>query len=327
MNITHLNLSGLFVKLDLTLIPHLRSLISLHLENILSTEDQASSSTGNVWSSLRLENIHLQDIVTDDIQLALIEYLTSFSGLRRLRLTQASRYTMSPLASDQLAIMFYERALQNHVHSLESLEIDANYEGKWCFANHCSGIIKQCACLTSLKLSIDSKDIGEEDEDTEDDDEDKDGKEDGDDGDGDGDEERSYLGRGNHNSNAFSSLLGIRANPPVFGDGDEEYSPPGRGNRNAIWLLLDICANLPVLRAVELFSASPEFTRGDTCGYTAGQHCAWMNRRIANRVKSHGPITSGHAFRVSTAWEEFELRCDELGMNVGYRRISTTKEY
>lgn len=88
------------------------------------------------------------------------------------------------------------------------------------------------------------------------------------------------------------------------------------------WLLLDICANLPVLRAVELFSASPEFTRGDTCGYTAGQHCAWMNRRIANRVKSHGPITSGHAFRVSTAWEEFELRCDELGMNVGYRRIS-----
>ncbi|EDQ98499.1 uncharacterized protein LACBIDRAFT_335910 [Laccaria bicolor S238N-H82] len=362
LNITHLNLSGLFVKLDATLIPHLRSLISLHLRNIFSTEDQASgnpgSSTENIWSSLRLENIHLQDIVTDDVQLALIEYLTSFSGLRCLRLTYASRYTKSPPTSDQLAIMFYERALQNHVRSLESLEIDAGYEGNWCFANHCSGIIKQCACLTSLKLSIDSKDIGEEDdddagedtndddEDTDDDAEDEDGNNDGDDDDGDGDEEHSYPGRGNHNAivrfqeedddnddedtddDADSEDEdGNEDGDDDDGDSDEEHSYPGRGNRNAMWLLLDICANLPVLRAVELLSASPESTRGDRCGYTAGIHLSQVNGKIANRVKSYGPITPGHAFRVSTVCEEFELRCDDLGMNVGYRRISTSREY
>ena len=196
LNITHLSLSGLFVGPD-TLIPHFRSLISVHIKNIFSPQDDQASgnpgpSSGNVWSSLRLEHKHLQEIVTDDVQLALIEYLTSFSGLRSFRLTQASRYTMTPLESDQLAIEFYGRALQNHVHSLESLEINANY-GDWSFASHCSSIIKQCACLTSLKLSINSKDIeGEKDHDDDDDDEDGDGSKDG----SDNDEQDSSPGRG-----------------------------------------------------------------------------------------------------------------------------------
>jgi hypothetical protein len=51
-------------------------------------------------------------------------------------------------------------------------------------------------------------------------------------------------------------------------------------------------------------------------------HRARMNIKIANSVKSYGTTISGHAFRISTVWDEFELRCDELGMNVGYRRIS-----
>jgi hypothetical protein len=207
LNITHLSLSGMFVGLDATLIPHLRSLISLHIENISSPQDHALGNpgpSGNVWSSLRVENIHLQEIVTDDVRLALIEYLTSFSGLRRLRLTQASWYRMTPLESDQLAIKFYGRALPNHVHSLESLEINASYEGNWSFASHCSSILKQCACLTSLKLSINSKDI-EEEKDEDDNDDDEDGN---DDGDKDGNEDRD--------------------------DDDEEDSSPGRGNRNAI---------------------------------------------------------------------------------------------
>ena len=56
-------------------------------------------------------------------------------------------------------------------------------------------------------------------------------------------------------------------------------------------------------------------------------HRARINGEIANRVKSYGPITSGHAFRIITVRDEFELRCDELGMNVGYERISRTSEY
>ena len=91
------------------------------------------------------------------------------------------------------------------------------------------------------------------------------------------------------------------------------------------WLLLDICAHLPTLKTLALCSASPEYTRGAKCGTTAAMHRAWIDSEIASKVKSYGPITSGHAFRVSTVREEFELRCDELGMNVGYRRISRTE--
>jgi hypothetical protein len=72
LNITHLRLKGLFVKLDATVLPHLRSLISLTTEGIFSPQDQVSGnqgagfSSGNVWSVLQLEKIHLQEIVTDD---------------------------------------------------------------------------------------------------------------------------------------------------------------------------------------------------------------------------------------------------------------------
>ena len=165
LKITHLTLKGLFVKLDATVLPHLRSVISLTTEGVLSPQDQVS---GNIWSVLRLEKIHLQEIVTDDVQLALIEYLASFSGLRRLKLTEAPSYGTPPQVSDELASKFYERALQDHIHSLDSLEINTNYEGNWSFANHCSSIIKKCTRLTLLKLSINSEDMAEEKDDADD---------------------------------------------------------------------------------------------------------------------------------------------------------------
>ena len=116
---------------------------------------------------MRLEKIHLQEIIRDDVQLPLFEYLTSFSGLRRLRLIEASYHTMS-LLSGQLAIKFYKRALRNHLHSLDSLDIDVFSEGNWCFASHCSGIIKECTRLTLLKLSINSEGMAEEKDDEDD---------------------------------------------------------------------------------------------------------------------------------------------------------------
>ncbi|KIK03195.1 hypothetical protein K443DRAFT_5612 [Laccaria amethystina LaAM-08-1] len=258
LNITHLSLSGLFVGLDATVIPHLRSLISLHLENIFSPRDQGPGNPGLFfWLSLQLENVHLQEIVTDDVQLALIEYLTSFSGLRRLRLTQASRFM------DGLFITM----------SIPSNPLKSTQAMKGIGASRATDIEEQ-------KYEDDN-------------DHDKDGDEDGNDDD----------------------------------DDDEKDPSTSRGNPNAIWLLLDICAILPVLRTLVLFSASPEGARGFSCGTSSAKHRGRMNIKIANSVKSYGPITSGHAFRISTAWEEFELRCDELGMNVRYRRISRITEH
>ncbi|EDR02862.1 uncharacterized protein LACBIDRAFT_332053 [Laccaria bicolor S238N-H82] len=159
LKITHLHLNGLLVKFDASALRHLRSLISLTIADM-----GPESLAQKIWSTLRSEKIHLQELVTDDVQPALVEYLTSFSGLRRLRLIWTSSYRTPLLVSNQLAIRFYEQGLDNHISFLESLQVRSSYEGKWCFGNHCSNVIKRGTRLTLLKLSINSEDIprGEE---------------------------------------------------------------------------------------------------------------------------------------------------------------------
>jgi hypothetical protein len=230
---------------------------------------------------LRLEKIHLQEIVTDDVQLALIEYITSFYGLRRLRFNHVSSYYHTlPLESDRLAIKFYERALQNHIHSLDSLEIDTTYEGYWSFASHCSDIIKKCTGLTFLELSINSDDMAEE----------KDNKDD---------------------SSASGANVIVRVPTPTS---VQSY----RSKLPVQWSLLDICGTLPALKTLKLFSASPEHSRRSKRGTVAADHLTRTNARISRNVTSYKPITSSHAFRIFVVRDEFELSHDGLGMNLGY---------
>ena len=286
LKLTHLTLKGLFVKLDATVLPHLRSLISLTTQGVFSPQDQVSGnrgagfSSGNIWWVLRLEKIHLQEIVTDDVQLALIEYLASFSGLRRLRLTEAPSYGTLPQVSDELAIKFYERALQDHVHSLDSLEINTNYEGNWSFASHWSSIIKKCTRLAFLKLSINSEDMAEEKHDKED-----------------------------SSASGDNVVVGVLTSVQSY------------AKLPAQWSLLDICAALPALKTLTLLSASPERSRGLTYGTVAPKYRTRTNAKISRSVTSYKPITSSHAFRIIIDRNEYELRRDELCMNLGYRPI------
>lgn len=170
LKITHLNLSGLSVKFDASALRHLRSLISLTIVNIFSPYDETVEYqrpeflAEKIWSILRSEEIHFQELVTDDAQPALIEYLTSFSGLRRLGLIRTSSCLTPSWVSNRLAIQFCEQGLENHISFLESLEVRSRYEGKWCFGNHCSNVIKQGTRLTLLQLSINSQDIPREEE-------------------------------------------------------------------------------------------------------------------------------------------------------------------
>ena len=73
LKITHLHLNGLLVKFDASALRHLRSLISLTIVNILSPCDETTEYEGpeiqaeKIWSTLRSEKIHLQELVTDDV--------------------------------------------------------------------------------------------------------------------------------------------------------------------------------------------------------------------------------------------------------------------
>jgi len=296
LKITHLNLSGLFVKLDASALRHLRSLISLTIMDMFSPYDETTEYQGpellaeKIWSTLRSEKIHLQELVTDEAQPALVEYLTSFSGLRRLRLTWTSSYRTPPEVYNQLAVHFYEQGLENHISFLESLEVRSSYEGKWCFGNHCSNVIKKGTRLTLFELSINSEDIprGEQ-------------------------EVRDYA----------ESLSPTRENAIVrLSIQNQSYAFKPKIQ----WSLLDICTTLPVLKSLTIRSASPEHSRGSKCGTGASMHHARVRVCIAQNLERYGPITPNHGFHVSAPRTEYAVRRDDTGANLGYRPIARIEE-
>ena len=296
LKITHLNLTGLLVKFDASALRHLRSLISLTIVDIFSTYDETAEYQGpeflaqKIWSTLRSEKIHLQELVTDNVQPALVGYLTSFSGLRRLRLIWTSSHLIPPWMSNQHAIHFYEQGLENHISFLESLQVHSSYEGKWCFGNHCSNVIKKGTRLTLLELSIDSQDIP----------------------------------RGEVEVHDYAkSLSPTRENAIVrLSIENQSYAFKPRIQ----WSLLNICANLPILKSLMIRSASPEQHRGARCGNGVNDHRARMRVWIAQNLESYGPITPNHVFHVSALGTEYAVRRDDLGANLGYRPIARIEE-
>jgi hypothetical protein len=175
--LTHLNLRSWCVRLDSkTLLPHLGMLESLTIHCNIDTRQDASleelddigrdelsertrdycSTNDEIWDILRREQIYLLEVSTDEVSQALLDYLASYSGLKKLTLNFV---TYNTSWSDALGIQFYRNVLLKHVHTLSALEISPAFEGKWCFGQHNIAIVLQCTKLVSLKMSINSDDI------------------------------------------------------------------------------------------------------------------------------------------------------------------------
>lgn len=183
LNLTNLNLRGLCIKLDAGTIPHLRSLQSISLCNIIDTrqEDLAhlddlpfreelvertgafSSSPQEIWDMFREEHICLTEIITDQVNEGLLQYLASYDGLKSLVLS--ARTTGNAYASNKLAVEFYNEVLPRHAPTLVCLDILPDHEGKWCFGKHNSVSVLQCGRLATLRMSVNSLEIEREKED------------------------------------------------------------------------------------------------------------------------------------------------------------------
>lgn len=178
LTLSHLSLSGYCIRLDAETTPHLRSLQSLSLHNVVDgrsfrfqdTTDEdvlaelvaqmarCCSSVDDVWNTLKEERIYLKEIVTDSVNEALLDYLASYSGLKKLQLKCTTRGDSS-VSSDKLALQFYAEVLPKHADSLQSLDISPEYEGKWCFGRHNERSLRLCTKLEELKIHIHSRDI------------------------------------------------------------------------------------------------------------------------------------------------------------------------
>ncbi|KAF8993283.1 hypothetical protein BDQ17DRAFT_1312394 [Cyathus striatus] len=157
-NIQRLSLTCWRTLLDPQTIPHLHHLKSLQIDHNLHTVNFGSSML-DIWSSLRRERIHLEEIRLNlvDVENGLIDYLASYSGLKQLLLTNFECRWSDPKDVKQIAKQFFAIALYPHVESLEILKLYPYTENDWCVDSNNAPAILQCKWLKELHIAIRSR--------------------------------------------------------------------------------------------------------------------------------------------------------------------------
>ena len=173
LRLKHLFLTNCFVRLDdENVMRHLRHLTSLSLEDLLQPRsgyfndsdsiskdvfekrDRWGSSYEQIWRAICTTDLRLEEITVGTIPSAFLEYIGSYSGLKKLNI----KGYINGVTSDSAAEKFYE-ALEMHVGSIEELNIDACYEGLWCFGHHNQALFSTLQHLRTLSVKVRSNNI------------------------------------------------------------------------------------------------------------------------------------------------------------------------
>ena len=108
------------------------------------------ASSHEIWKNFIGSGIHLQELKLDLITTSSVDYLLSYSGLKKLRLT------VTGLESDnrERADLFFNKCLVNHADTLEELILIACEEGPWNFCSNNSRSIAKCTKLKFLAMNL-----------------------------------------------------------------------------------------------------------------------------------------------------------------------------
>lgn len=111
---------------------------------------------------MRLKKLH-----TAAASAEMIEYLASYSGLESIVLTDTHSDTTGSRIHDSeediLARRFYSEILPAHASSLVELDVQASFEGPWCFSDHAVPALSKCQRLRTLSISMDGLELDEGD--------------------------------------------------------------------------------------------------------------------------------------------------------------------
>ncbi|KAJ7264076.1 hypothetical protein B0H12DRAFT_273122 [Mycena haematopus] len=113
------------------------------------------------WVTLRVQQIHLTDVATNNVTDDFLGYLGSYSGLQRLTLQYPDAH-MDTESSDQLADHFFGSVLPQHATSLLHLSCAVWFEGRWCFGTHNANVICGLRRLSRLEMSVNAHDVPHE---------------------------------------------------------------------------------------------------------------------------------------------------------------------
>jgi hypothetical protein len=119
---------------------------------LLEEQKRYGSGLEEVWQALRGAEIWLEELTVDVVVPALVEYLKAYSGLKKLAVTPKN--LEEGTRSDAMADEFYTGVLGRHASSLQELEVEPLYEGKWCIGRHNLAAIANCRQMKSLKMCI-----------------------------------------------------------------------------------------------------------------------------------------------------------------------------
>ena len=134
--------------------------------DIIMHQNRYGSSHEEIWTMIYQAGLQLEEISTHRVCPAFLDYLDSYSGLKKLYL--APDGFRDSASSNLAASQFYE-SICKHTQSLEELNICALYEDAWCInnRNRSSGlfsIISTCPNLKELHVKVHSKDLVSEHE-------------------------------------------------------------------------------------------------------------------------------------------------------------------
>lgn len=174
-NLTHVGLSRFFVRFDNITMPHLKHLSSLsltrirhpstlrprypsskhHHENqpVRQDVERYSSSLEDIWKALGSSEVLLEAITVDDVPQSFLDYLSSYSALKKSTLTTTPFTIADPKASKTMAKHFFDKVLIHHALPLEDPRIWGLFQSLWCFGPHNVEVISKCINLKSIRMN------------------------------------------------------------------------------------------------------------------------------------------------------------------------------
>lgn len=148
-----LRVNGWTLKLDSTTLPHLKFLTSLDI-----CQMRGPSSIPEIWDRLNEARIHLEDVATRDVGPQLVNYLKSYSGLKRFELRRN-------LCRDRVGLMaetyadIYRIVLPMHKDSLLSLKLLDKGSIHGCIHAEYIPLVSLCKKLSLLSAIVRRKDV------------------------------------------------------------------------------------------------------------------------------------------------------------------------
>uniref|UniRef100_A0A8H7XS09 Uncharacterized protein n=1 Tax=Psilocybe cubensis TaxID=181762 RepID=A0A8H7XS09_PSICU len=162
-------------RLDDITIPHLQHLTSLQLlcveehctlpsqpasqsganldrDLVLQGKDSFCSNLEDVWTAFRSIGVQLENISIDMVPSSFLDYLASYSGLKKLNI-DLHKLRNSEL-SDSMAAKFYDKSIIGHTNTLEELILSTSYEGLWCIGPHNFKTLAQCKNMERLCIGV-----------------------------------------------------------------------------------------------------------------------------------------------------------------------------